>query len=155
MSGRVLLETVGPVGWLVLDNPERRNALTAPMMEQVLAAMDQAAKDEAIRVLVLRGAGDVAFVSGADISAFGSPSGVDNGPRPDDVTAAIRGLAKPVIAALRGWCLGAGVLLALAADLRLAGDDARLGIPAAKLGIAYPRDGVDRLVALAGPAVAS
>ncbi|HET6964165.1 MAG TPA: enoyl-CoA hydratase-related protein [Acidimicrobiales bacterium] len=155
MSGRVLVETVGPVAWLVLDNPERRNALTAQMMEQLLAAMERAGEDESVRVVVMRGAGELAFVSGADISAFGSASGVDNGPRPEDVTAAIRGLAKPVVAALRGWCLGAGVLLALAADIRLAGDDTRMGIPAAKLGIAYPRDGVDRLVALAGPAVAS
>jgi enoyl-CoA hydratase/carnithine racemase len=143
------------VAWLVLDHPERRNALTAPMMEQLLAGVQRAGEDETIRVVALRGAGERAFVSGADISAFGSPTGVDSGPRPEDVMAAITGLAKPVVAALRGWCLGAGVLLALAADLRLAGDDVRIGIPAAKLGVAYPRHGVDRLVTLAGPAVAA
>lgn len=139
----------------MLDNPERRNALTGPMMEQILGAMEQAARDDSIRVLVLRGAGELAFVSGADISAFGSASGVDRGPRPEDVMAAMAGLGKPVMAALRGWCLGAGVLLALSADLRLAGDDVRMGIPAAKLGVAYPLQGVRKLVALAGPAVAS
>lgn len=155
MSGRVLLEKVGPVAWLVLDNQERRNALTALMMEQILDAVEEVAEDGDIRVIVLRGAGELAFVSGADISAFGSPTGVDSGPRPEDVTAALRRSTKPVIAALRGWCLGAGVLLALSADLRLAGDDVRIGIPAAKLGVAYPRDGVDRLVALSGPGVAA
>ncbi len=155
MSGEVRLETAGPVGWVVFDHPERRNALDAPMMGQVVAAMEKAAGDESIRVVALRGAGDKAFVSGADISAFGSPSGVERGPRPEEVMAAISGLGKPVVAALRGWCLGAGVLLALAADLRIAGDDLRIGIPAAKLGVAYPREGVERLVSLAGPSVAA
>jgi enoyl-CoA hydratase len=155
MSGEVRLETAGPVGWVVFDHRERRNALTAHMLEQVLTAMEKAAADETIRVVILRGAGELAFVSGADISAFGSPSGVESGPRPQDVMAAITNLPKPVIAALRGWCLGAGVLLALSADLRIAGDDVRIGIPAAKLGVAYPREGIGQVVALAGPAVAS
>lgn len=155
MSGEVRLERAGSVGWVVFDHPERRNALTAPMMEQALAALDEASRADGIRVVALRGSGDLAFVSGADISAFGSPTGVDRGPGPQDVTAAVTGLAKPVVAALRGWCLGAGVLVALAADLRIAGDDLRIGIPAAKLGVAYPREGVDRVVALAGPAVAA
>lgn len=145
----------GPVGWVVVDNPERRNALTGPMMAQLLTAVEAAAKDDRIRVLALRGAGDRAFVSGADISAFGTGSGVDAGPRPEEITTALGELGKPVIAALRGWCLGAGVLLALAADLRIAGDDLQLGIPAAKLGVAYPRAGVERIVNLAGPAVAA
>jgi enoyl-CoA hydratase/carnithine racemase len=155
VSGEVRLERTGPVGWAVFDHPKRRNALTAAMMGQFLSVLDQVAADQSIRVLVLRGGGELTFVSGADISAFGSPLGVEAGPRPEDVTAAVSGLAKPVVAALRGWCLGAGVLLALAADLRVAGDDLRIGIPAAKLGVAYPRRGVDRLVALAGPAVAT
>lgn len=155
VSGEVRLERSGAVGWVVVDNPERHNALTGPMMAQLLAAVENAAKDEAVRVVALRGAGERAFVSGADISAFGTASGVESGPRPQEVTAAIVESGKPVIAALRGWCLGAGVLLALSADLRIAGDDLRIGIPAAKLGVAYPREGVERVVALAGPAVAS
>jgi enoyl-CoA hydratase/carnithine racemase len=155
VSGEVRLDAAGSIAWVVFDNPERRNALTAPMMAQVLEAMEKAAADERIRVVVLRGAGELAFMSGADISAFGSPSGVDQGPRSQDVIAAITDLPKPVIAALRGWCLGAGVLLALSADLRIAGDDLRIGIPAAKLGVAYPREGVARIMAVAGPAVAS
>lgn len=140
---------------MVFDNPDRRNALTAQMMGQILAVMEHVAGDDSIRVVALRGAGDAAFVSGADISAFGSPSGVDSGPRAAEVMDALTGLAKPVIAALRGWCLGAGVLVALSADLRVAGDDLRMGIPAAKLGVAYPREGVERVVSLAGPAVAA
>jgi enoyl-CoA hydratase/carnithine racemase len=125
------------------------------MLGQLLETLEKAAAEDTIRVVALRGAGEAAFVSGADISAFGSPSGVETGPRPEDFLGAIADLDKPVIAVLRGWCLGAGVLLALAADVRIAGDDVRIGIPAARLGVAYPRMGIARVVALAGPAVAA
>lgn len=155
MNAEVRLEPVGGVGWVVFDNPDRRNAVTGPMLRQLLEALDKAATDPTIRVLALRGAGEEAFVSGADISAFGSSSGVETGPTAEEFLGAIAGVDKPVIAALRGWCLGAGVLLALAADIRLAGDDLSIGIPAAKLGVAYPKVGVARIVALAGPAVAA
>jgi enoyl-CoA hydratase len=156
MTSAVRLEREGSIAWIVFDNPTRRNALTVPMMEELLSALRVAARDDAVRVVVLRGAGEVAFVSGADIGGFGSGAGVE-GRRPAsrDFVGAIGELSKPVIAALRGWCLGAGVLIALAADIRVAGDDLRMGIPAAKLGIAYPREGVARLVAIAGPAVAT
>lgn len=149
------LEPAGPVGWIVFDHPERRNAVTGPMLGQMVEALEKAAADETIRVVALRGAGEAAFVSGADISAFGSSTGVERGPRAEDFLGAISGLDKPVVAVLRGWCLGAGVLLALAADMRMAGDDVRMGIPAARLGVAYPEVGVARVVALAGPAVAA
>jgi enoyl-CoA hydratase len=155
VKGQVRLERSGPVGWVVFDNPERRNAFTGPMLAQFVEVMDQAASDETIRVVALRGAGEEAFVSGADISAFGSSSGVETGPRAEDFLGAITGTDKPVIAVLRGWCLGGGVLLALAADVRLAGDDVRIGIPAARLGVAYPKVGIARLVEVAGPAVAA
>src|SRR5206468_766047 len=93
---------------------------------------------------------------GADIAAFGSDDGVDRGRTgPVEIVTTMAAMAKPVVAALRGWCLGAGALVALGADLRIAGDDVRVGIPAAKLGVAYPREGVERIVALAGPAVAA
>jgi enoyl-CoA hydratase len=151
----VRLEQSGPVGWVVFDNPERRNAFTGPMLTEFVEVMEKAASDEAIRVVALRGAGDQAFVSGADISAFGSSSGVEAGPRAADFLAAISGIDKPVIAVLRGWCLGGGVLLALEADIRLAGDDVRIGIPAARLGVGYPVVGIARLVEVAGPAVAA
>lgn len=156
MTASVRLEREGHVGWLVFDNEPRRNALTAEMLDGTVDALAEAAKDDDVRVIVLRGAGDKAFVSGADISAFGSETGVDRSRTgPVEVIESIARLDKPVIAALKGWCLGAGVLVALAADLRVAGDDVRMGIPAAKLGVAYPREGVDRITALAGPAIAS
>jgi enoyl-CoA hydratase len=156
MTSTVRLEREGPTAWIVFDNPARRNALTVPMMEDLLSVLGAAASDDSVRVVVLRGAGEMAFVSGADIGGFGSTSRVE-GPRPAsrDFARAIGELGKPVIAALRGWCLGAGVLIALAADIRVAADDLRMGIPASKLGVAYPREGVARLVAIAGPAVAA
>lgn len=149
------LERSGPVGWVVFDNPSRRNALTGQMLGQLVEVMSEAAADETIRVVALRGAGEEAFVSGADISAFGSSSGVDSGPRAEEFLGAITGIDKPVIAVLRGWCLGGGALIALAADLRVAGADVRIGIPAARLGVAYPKVGVARVVDVAGPAVAA
>jgi enoyl-CoA hydratase len=155
VNGEVRLEQSGPVGWVVFDNPGRRNAFDGPMLAQLVEVMEKAASDETIRVVALRGAGEEAFVSGADISAFGSSSGVETGPRAEDFLGAITDIDKPVIAVLRGWCLGGGVLIALAADIRLAGDDVRLGIPAVKLGVAYPKVGIARLVEVAGPAVAA
>ena len=156
MTAEVRLEREGSIAWVVFDNPERRNALTAGMLSQAVEALAAVAADDELRVVVLRGAGEQAFVSGADITAFGSDTGVDRGDvGPAALTGAIAELDAPVVAALRGWCLGAGALLAFAADLRIAGDDVRIGIPAAKLGVGYPRDGVERIVELAGPAVAA
>jgi enoyl-CoA hydratase/carnithine racemase len=155
VTAEVRLEQSGSVGWIVFDHPQRHNAVTGPMLDQLLGLLDRVAQEDTIRVVALRGAGDAAFVSGADISAFGSANGVDQGPRPEHFVGVLSEMAKPVLAVMRGWCLGAGVLLALAADLRIAGDDLRIGIPAGRLGVAYPRLGIDRIVTLAGPAVAA
>jgi enoyl-CoA hydratase len=155
VTAEVRLEKAGAIGWIVFDNQERRNAVTGPMLSQFGDILRSLAADGSVRVVALRGAGDRAFVSGADISAFGQAHGVDAGPRIEDLVAAMRALEKPLVAVLRGYCLGAGVLLALAADIRLAADDLRLGIPAARLGVAYPTVGVAQLVGLAGPAAAS
>jgi enoyl-CoA hydratase len=151
VSERVEVVRDDAVAWVVLDNEERRNALTAVMLEQALEVLAQLSADASVRAVVLRGAGDRAFVSGADIATL-TEAGED--PRLVGLARAVASLPQPVVAALRGWCLGAGALLALAADLRVAGDDLQLGVPAAKLGVAYPQEGVDRLVSLAGPGVA-
>jgi enoyl-CoA hydratase/carnithine racemase len=152
MTGGVRVERDGAVAWLVLDNEARRNALTATMLAEGLDAVASLAVDASVRVVVLRGAGERAFVSGADIATL-REDGED--PRILELARAISALGVPVVAALRGWCLGAGVLLALAADIRVAADDVRMGIPAAKLGVAYPVEGVDRLRAVAGEAMAA
>ena len=139
------------IGWIVFNNPEKRNALTHEMRVGVLEIFDIYDADDEVRAIVLKGAGDKAFVSGADISQF------DDGNREERER--ISELAwtrygrspKPVIAMIHGYCLGGGLLIALNADLRIASEDAQFGVPAARLGIAYPYDGVRKLVDSVGP----
>jgi enoyl-CoA hydratase len=147
MDGTVRLERDGPVGWVVIDNPERRNALTADMFRMVSAGLAELDADATIRVLVLRGAGTRAFASGADIGDLGSVS------RPSPQGPLIAA-AKPIMAMIHGSCMGGGLLVALGADIRICADDARFAIPAVRLGVAYPCDGVRQLVAAAGPSAA-
>jgi len=147
MVGTVRLERDGPVGWAIIDNPERRNALTAGMFGALSAGLAELDADDGIRVLVLRGAGTRAFASGADIGDLGSVSRTTpSGP--------LVQATKPIVAMIHGACIGGGLLVALGADIRICADDARFAIPAIRLGVAYPYDGVRRLVAVAGPSAA-
>lgn len=147
------------VGWLVYDNPDKHNAMTADMLAAVTPVCRAFAEDPDVAVVVLRGAGDKAFISGADIGQL--DSGEIRKPPPDAGAVAERrdeagttgllGLGKPVIAMVQGWCLGGGVMVALAADIRIAADDAVFGIPAARLAVGYPYETTAQLVALVGP----
>jgi enoyl-CoA hydratase/carnithine racemase len=147
------------LAWLVFDHPERRNAVSLEMWQAIpdLAATLDA--DPSVRVIGLRGAGDVAFVSGADISEFASTrTGANAAQAYEDTTAtafaALAGVGKPVVAAIHGFCVGGGMAVALTADLRIAADDAQLAIPAARLGLGYHAAGIDALVRLVGPSTA-
>ena len=143
------------VGWIVFDNPKRHNALTPPMaaaLDRVGAEMDA---DDDIRCVVVRGSGVRAFMSGADIGQLGGFGGDGAEHAPADVAAGLRRISKPVIAMIHGWCLGGGLLMALAADIRIAAEDAEFGIPAARLGIGYPLEAVRTLVGTVGPANAA
>ena len=130
--------------------------MSLEMYEATTAAMASYAKDPAIRVVILRGEGEKAFISGADISQF-----KDRRSNAEQVKAAeaisegcnkaIRDCPKPVIAMIRGYCMGGGLGIAVACDLRIAADDSRFGIPAAKLGVGYRFAGVRRLTELVGP----
>ncbi len=143
------------LAWLVFDHPERRNAVSLEMWQAIpdlAAALDA---DPSVRVIGLRRAGDVAFVSGADISEFASTrTGASAAQAYEDTTAtafaALAGVGKPVIAAIHGFCVGGGMAVALTADLRIAADDAQLAIPAARLGLGYHAAGIDALVRLVG-----
>jgi enoyl-CoA hydratase len=158
-TDKIVAEKEGAIGWLTFNNPARRNAMSYEMWEAVSAVVDDFAADPAIRVVVMKGAGDQAFVSGGDISQFAEK-------RSNAETAAIYGgaangarkrlsdLEKPLIAMIRGCCLGGGLGVALTADLRIASRDSQFGIPAARLSIAYGFDGVRTLVSLVGPGVA-
>ena len=156
MPGQVHVVKEPPLGWIVFDHPERRNALTVGMWEAMPGAAAFLASDPAIRVVILRGAGETAFVSGADISQFEQlRSGVLGAGAYEELTdRAFRALADlelPVLAMIHGFCIGGGLAVALTADLRIAAEDALLGIPAARLGLGYGIDGIKKLVSLVGP----
>lgn len=152
-TDQVLARLDGPVGWITLNRPERHNALSPEMLaglDELLARWDA---DPDVRVIVLRGAGAKAFVSGADIGRLGT-GGLD---QPSDRRQP-RGMvatSKPVIAMIRGYCIGGGLGVALSCDLRIATPDSVFAIPAGRLGVAYPVNDLERLVALVGPGQAS
>lgn len=158
MGGRVRVERddLDPrLGWIVFDHPERRNAISVEMWREIPLAVEQLAADASIRVVLLRGAGEAAFVAGADISEFGekrsSAKASDYDVDGARAFAALAALTKPVIAMVRGYCVGGGVAIALCADLRYVADDAVFAIPAAQLGVGYHMAGIEMLQNLVGP----
>jgi enoyl-CoA hydratase/carnithine racemase len=158
MSGTVRTVTEGHLGWIIFDHPARRNAITAEMWQAIPEAARQLDEDAAVRVVIMRGAGDVAFVSGADISEFEQHRSGPGAEAYDRNNArafvALTGLRKPLIALVHGFCVGGGCALALTADLRYAADDAVFGIPAARLGLGYNAAGLENLAAVVGVAAA-
>jgi len=154
MAGRVRVEREGALGFVVFDQEARRNAITLEMWRQIPAAVRQLEDDPAIRVLILRGAGEVAFVAGADISEFEAARTGQNAAEYEHANVqafdALSAVHKPVIAMIHGFCVGGGVAIALSADLRYAADDAQLAVPAARLGLAYPMSGLETLARLLG-----
>lgn len=157
MSDKVLLRVeAGGIGRLVLNHPARHNALSLEMWQQIPRHLADAAADPAIAVLLVEGAGD-SFAAGADISEFETAYATRDSTAlyATAIAAAMDGLAdlvKPTIAVIRGACVGGGMGLAVACDLRFAAEDARLGITPAKLGLVYPLGDTKRLVQLVGPA---
>jgi enoyl-CoA hydratase len=147
----------GAAGWLIFDNPARRNAVSLSMWQDISRVLEDFGVDPQVRVVVLAGAGDKAFVSGADISQFESQrSGPEAVQRYEEIAEGaqlrLHSFDKPTLAMIRGYCLGAGVNIANACDLRIAADDARIGIPAAKLGLGYRVSSTKNLVDVAGAA---
>jgi enoyl-CoA hydratase len=149
----------GGLGWMIFDNPERHNAIAPSMWHGILDILAEFEADADVRACVMTGAGDRAFVSGADIGQFPDETQQLEPPEQgrgvaDRALEALGAFPKPLIAMVRGWCLGAGVAVALKADFRIAASDIRIGIPAARLGPGYPFDAVRDLVTLVGPATA-
>jgi enoyl-CoA hydratase len=153
---KLLLQKDGPIGWITFNQPEKRNAVSQEMWQAMPEYVADLAADPAIRVVILRGAGETAFVAGADISQFKdrrrnaadeeeyrriSGAGSDSLAR----------LGKPLVAMIHGFCIGGGVSIAITCDLRIAADDARFGIPAARLGLGYHYKGMEKLMSLIGP----
>ncbi|HUC61837.1 MAG TPA: enoyl-CoA hydratase [Alphaproteobacteria bacterium] len=156
---RMIVETEGPVGWMIFNNPERRNAVSLDMWQAIVPIVEAYEADPSVRVIVLKGAGDKAFISGADISQFeqqrNSPEAVA---RYEEIavgaTTRLAQSRKPTIAMIQGYCVGGGVGVALSCDLRIAADNARFAIPAARLGLGYRWIGVKKLVDVVGPSFA-
>ncbi|HXF54349.1 MAG TPA: enoyl-CoA hydratase [Hyphomicrobiaceae bacterium] len=154
-TDKMLAEKDGPIGWMIFNNPARRNAVSHEMRLAVMEILDDFSQDDSIRVIVMKGAGDKAFVSGADISQF---EGTRVTPQDRKHYGAISRkvqeryatLEKPLIAMIQGFCLGGGLRTALNADIRIASHDAQFGVPAGRLGIAYDFDSVRKLVEAVG-----
>lgn len=158
-TDKIIIEKSAGVGRLTFNKPEKHNAISFEMWQGIARAMEDFAADDSVRVVVLAGAGDKAFSAGADISQFAEKRAT-----PDDIEAYERAaveaherlthIDKPTIAMIRGYCIGGGAGIALCCDLRIASEDARFAIPAAKLGLAYRWDDVYPLVQLVGASFA-
>jgi enoyl-CoA hydratase/carnithine racemase len=148
-----------PIGWLVINNPERRNAISLEMWEAISGVLAAFEADPEIRVVVLTGAGDNAFASGADISQFeAARASPEANARYGRISGAgqqaIARFPKPTIAMIRGFCIGGGLAVALSTDIRIAAEGSQYAIPAARLGLGYAYGGMASLVSLVGPAYA-
>jgi enoyl-CoA hydratase len=159
-TSQLLLDRDGAVATITFNNAAKHNALSVEMQAAIPRALALADGDPSVRVIVIRGAGDKAFVSGADISEFGdrrtsADAVADYDQRSADVARAWAGVTKPIIAMVRGYCIGGGLLTALQADIRIASDDSTFGVPAARLGLGYGLGGVEALAAVVGNAWAA
>jgi enoyl-CoA hydratase len=159
LTEKILARKQDGIGWLTINQPERRNAVSLAMWDAIAAVCADFAADPAVRVVVLHGAGGRAFAAGADISEFEksrSDAAAEAAYRLRTAQAgnSLSALGKPLIAMIQGYCVGGGLAIALRADIRIASNDSRFGIPAAKLGLAYSHSGLGPLVQLVGPAIA-
>src|SRR6202047_3969741 len=155
-DGKILKSVTDGVGVITFNNPEKRNAMSLDMWEGLGQALIELRDDADVRVVILTGAGDKAFVSGADISQFektrhNAQASEEYSKKSAAQRALLADYPKPIIACIRGFCLGGGMQVAMAADIRIASEHSQFGIPAAKLGIAYGYDGLKHLVSLVGP----
>ena len=146
---KMIAEKEGGIGWMTFNNPERRNAMSLEMWEGVTEILSDFANDPEVRVIVMKGTGDKAFVSGADISQFkdqraDAEAAAKYAKISEEGKGLLETIEKPLIAMIRGYCLGGGLGIAMAADMRIASNDSKLGIPAARLSIAYGFDNLSK-----------
>ncbi|MGB1895550.1 MAG: enoyl-CoA hydratase/isomerase family protein, partial [Candidatus Puniceispirillaceae bacterium] len=158
-DGKILAGVVDATGHIVINNPDRHNAVSKDMYEAAAAQAEAMASDDNVRLLMLRGAGGKAFASGADISKFekerGSKGATEHyNARLKIVYDTIENYPKPTMAMINGHCIGGGLNLAACTDIRVASDKSRFAMPAAKLALGYPFDAIRRLVNALGAASA-
>lgn len=156
LTDKLIARKDGAIGWIIFNNPERHNATSFEMWQSLPLVLDAYVNDPEVRVILFRGTGEKAFSAGADISQFkekrSDPKAVkEYNAAADNANRALRECAKPTIAMIRGYCIGGGTAVAVGCDIRIAADDARFGVPAAKLGLGYRFEGIKRLASIVGP----
>ncbi len=156
-SSEMIFEKTRGVAYLTVNRPAQRNAMTWAMYQRLVEICEDVDRDDAVRVLVIRGSGDRAFISGTDIGQFpafrGNPqAGIEYEERIDHVVGRLDAVAKPTIASMRGFVIGGGLGVSMACDLRLASADAKFGVPIIRLGNCLSIRNYARLVSLIGPA---
>ena len=156
---KMLAHIENRVGWITFNQPEKRNAISIDMWKAIPEIISTFASEQDVRAVVMRGAGDKAFVSGADISEFENTRSSAESIATYEKTIklaneALRSLEKPLIAMIKGYCLGGGLGISLSADLRISSEDAQFSIPAARLGLGYGAAGIKELMSIIGPSFA-
>jgi len=157
VTDRILTHREGACLTITFNNPDRLNAMSKDMWLAAADLLNAAGEDDEVRVVILTGAGDRAFVAGADISKFADERAnfeaqLDYGRAVEAMHAALKNLRKPTIARVNGYCIGGGLAIAIDCDLRLVSDKSTFAVPAAKLGLGYAASGVRTLRELVGPA---
>src|ERR1700726_1106005 len=159
ITTKIPAKKAGPFGHIIFNTPARHNAVSLEMWQGLAQIMDDFEADDAVRVIVVSGAGGKAFVSGADISEFKEKrANEDAAAAYSKISEASRlrlqETLKPTTAMIRGYCIGGGLAPAISCDIRIAAEGSRFGIPAAKLGLGYAYDGIKKMIDLVGPAYA-
>ena len=153
---KMLAEVNDGIGWITFNAPEKRNAMSLDMWQGLGEILGKLQEETSLRVLILKGAGDAAFVSGADISEFEDKRSSQRDRDAyeaafDDALDKLANFATPVVAMIRGYCIGGGLAIALNTDIRIATEQSKFGIPAAKLGLGYGFEAVKTLESIVGP----
>ena len=153
---KMLAEVNDGIGWITFNAPEKRNAMSLDMWQGLGEILGKLQEEKSLRVLILKGAGDAAFVSGADISEFEDKRSSQKDRDAyeaafDDALDKLANVATPVVAMIRGYCIGGGLAIALNTDIRIATEHSKFGIPAAKLGLGYGFEAVKTLESIVGP----
>ena len=160
LTDKLVAHKEGGIGWIVFNNPARHNAMSFEMWQSLPLVLGAYAEDPEIRVIVLKGAGEKAFSAGADISQFkekrtGAEAVKEYNAASDHAGRVLRECPKPTIAMVRGYCIGGGTATAVGCDIRIAADNSRFGVPAAKLGLGDRFEGIRRLAGIVGPSFAA
>lgn len=156
---KIIAEVKDHIGWLIFNQPEKRNAISLEMWKAIPLIIEEFSKNQDVRIIVMKGEGGKAFVSGADISEFdevrSTPKQVEYYEQASSLAKdSLSNLEKPLIAMIDGYCIGGGMGIALTADIRIASSESQFGVPAAKLGLGYGYDGIKELMNLVGPSYA-